>query len=223
VRRNGNRVTRVVGALTIVAASLAFAVPVSAQEAPPELTTTTTPPTTVAPTTTTTLAPCDPNGDIAVTFVGSPVIRANDVITFSIDRVLAGQVSGDRIDVVFPRDERFLIDKDVYVVTASFNIETRQLESKVRRLPTQAAHCFVKDPIVTQHADSTPIDTGVFSGMSGNWTRVPLAFAIPLGVSVGILTVLVIVRRSTFWAIRRTIGRRLEARRRRRLQQQVGV
>jgi hypothetical protein len=216
-------VTRVVGAFTIVAAaSFWFAVAVSAQEAPPEVTTTAVA-TTVAPTTTTTLAPCDPNGDVALTFVGSPVIRANDVITFSVDRVLSGQAPGDRVDVVFPRDERFLIDKDVYVVTASFNIETRQLESKVRRLPTQAVHCFVKDPIVTQHADSTPIDTGVFAGMSGNWKRVPLAFAIPLGVAVAILTVLVIVRRSTFWAIRRTIGRRLEARRRRRLQQQVGV
>ena len=195
----------------------------SAQEAPPadqpvaEVTTTIAP-TTVAPTTTTTLAPCDPVGDIAVTFVGSPVIRTGDVITFAIDRVTAGQAAGDRIDITYPRDERFLIDKDVYVVVASFDIENRQMVSKVRRLPTQAPHCFAKDPIITQHADGTPIDTGVFAGMTGNWKRIPVAFAIPLGVAVGALTVLVILRRTTFWAIRRTIGRRLEARRRRRLQ-----
>jgi hypothetical protein len=178
----------------------------------------------LASTTTTTLAKCDATADVAVVFTGNPTTRTDSKVTFIVKSVVGGQVPPDsangNVEVDFPRDERFLFDQDTYLVAASFDVEAKSLVSKVRPLPDTPAHCFARDPIVTKHADGTPIDTGVFAGMSGNWNRVPLAFVIPLGVVLGALIVLVILRRTSWWLVRRTIGEWISDRRFRRLADQ---
>jgi hypothetical protein len=178
-----------------------------------------------ASTTSTTLAKCDATADVTVIFTGNPITRTDSKVTFVVKSVLDGQVPpsnvpAGNVEVDFPRDERFLFDQDTYLVAAGFDVEAKSLVSKVRPLPDTPPHCFAKDLIVTKHADGTPIDTGVFAGMNGNWKRVPLAFVIPLGVVLGALIVLVILRRTSWWLVRRTIGEWISDRRFRRLADQ---
>lgn len=164
-------------------------------------------------TTSTTLPPCEATADVAVSFVGNPKVRSGTLITFTVKSVVTGAIPGDTINVDFPRDERFLFDQDTYLVAASFDVEAKSYVSKIRPLPDTPERCFLVDPVVTKHADGSEIDTGVFAGMSGNWSKIPLAFVIPLGAVVGGLAVIVLLRRSAWMIGRRTIGRWIESRR----------
>jgi hypothetical protein len=203
-------------AVTCGAASAAFGQ--SGEPSPdptvaPEATTTSTPPSSVAPTTTTTLAKCDATADIAVSFVGNPKTRVGSKVVFNVKSVTAGQIPDSTVEVDFPRDDRFLFDQDLYSVAASFDVEAKSYVSKVRPLPDTPKRCFALDPIVTKHADGSAIDTGLLDGMKGNWKRVPVAFLLPMGVVVGVLTVLVALRRTSWWIARRTVGEWLANRR----------
>jgi hypothetical protein len=215
-----------VGAAVLVPSSPASAqsepvpsVPAPDPAAPPVVPVEPSVPAAPASTTTTTLAKCDATADVAVVFTGNPTTRTDSKVTFIVKSVVAGQAPPGNIEVDFPRDERFLFDQDTYLVAASFDVEAKSMVSKVRPLPDTPAHCFATDPIVTKHADGTQIDTGLLAGMNGNWNRVPLAFVIPLGFVLGALIVLVILRRTSWWLVRRTIGEWIANRRFRRLGQ----
>jgi hypothetical protein len=155
----------------------------------------TTPTEPTTPRTTTTLAPCEKTADIAVTFVGHPVIRAATIITFEVDDVIAGKLADGTTDVNFPLDDRFLFDGHRYRISASYDAESKVYVSKVRPPRYTAAHCLAKDKIFTTHEDGSAIDTGIFSGMHGQWKFVPLDFLYPLGGAVGLLLVLVLIKR----------------------------
>jgi hypothetical protein len=170
---------------------------------PAAIETTTVPPEPTAPQTTTTLAPCEKTAEIAVVFIGRPVVRVETIVTFEVDSVITGEIPTKTTNVNFPLDDRFIFDNRPYRVTASFDAESKVFVSKVRPPRNTAAHCLAKDKIYTVHADGSAIDTGVFSGMSGNWKRVPLALLYPLGGALGILLALVILKHSLWWIVRR--------------------
>lgn len=169
------------------------------------------------PRTTTTLVPCEKTADLAVIFVGRPVVRTGNIVSFNVDSVVQGDLKGDTTTVKFPLDDRFIFDGKPYRVAASFDAESATLVSKVRPPRNTPAHCLALDNVFTEHADGTPIDTGIFSGMSGNWKKVPLALLEPLGVAIGALFVLVILKHSFGWLFRRAFNfvvRRLSGSRR---------
>jgi hypothetical protein len=170
---------------------------------PAVIETTTVPPEPTAPQTTTTLAPCEKTADLAVVFIGRPVVRVETIVTFEVDSVITGEIATKTTNVNFPLDDRFIFDNRPYRVAASFDAESKVFVSKVRPPRNTAAHCLAKDKIYTVQADGSAIDTGVFSGMTGNWKRVPLALLYPLGGALGILLALVIVKHSVWWIVRR--------------------
>ncbi len=162
--------------------------------------TTATEPTT--PRTTTTLAPCEKTADPALTFVGHPIIRAETVVTFQIERVVTGNLTGVTVDVNFPLDDRFLFDGRPYRVTASYDAESKVFVSKVRPPRNKPAHCLAKDKIFTTHEDGSAIDTGIFAGMAGNWKFVPLDLLYPVAGAIGLLVVLVLLKRGVVLLLR---------------------
>jgi hypothetical protein len=164
---------------------------------------TTVPPEPSAPQTTTTLAPCEKTADLSVVFIGRPVVRADTVVTFEVDSVITGEITTKTTNVNFPLDDRFIFDNRPYRVAASFDAESKVFVSKVRPPRNTPAHCLAKDKIYTVHGDGSAIDTGVFSGMTGNWKRVPLTLLYPIGGAVGILLALVILKHSLWWIVRR--------------------
>ena len=164
---------------------------------------TTVPPEPTAAQTTTTLAPCEKTADLAVVFIGRPVVRIETIVTFEVDTVLTGDITTKTTNVNFPLDDRFIFDNRPYRVAASFDAESKVFVSKVRPPRNTPAHCLAKDKIYTVHGDGSAIDTGVFSGMSGNWKRLPLALLYPLGGAVSILLALVILKHSLWWIVRR--------------------
>lgn len=166
----------------------------------------TTEPTT--PRTTTTLAPCEKTAEPAITFVGKPVIRADTVISFEVDRVITGKLETGKADVNFPLDDRFLYDGRTYRVTASYDAEAKVFVSKIRPPRYLAAHCLAKDKIYTTHEDGSVIDTGIFSGMTGNWKFVPLDFIYPLLGGIALLVVLVLIKRGLVVLLRDYFRRR---------------
>jgi hypothetical protein len=159
------------------------------------------------PRTTTTLVPCEKTADLAVIFVGRPVVRTGNIVSFNVDSVVQGDLKGDTTTVKFPLDDRFIFDGKPYRVAASFDAESGTLVSKVRPPRNTPVHCLALDKVFTEHADGTPIETGIFSGMSGNWKKVPLALLEPLGVVIGVLFVLVILKHSFGWIFRRIFDR----------------
>ena len=164
---------------------------------------TTAPPEPTAPQTTTTLAPCEKTADLAVVFIGRPVVRVETIVTFEVDTVLTGDITSKTTNVNFPLDDRFIFDNRPYRVAASFDAESKVFVSKVRPPRNTPVHCLARDKIYTVHGDGSAIDTGVFSGMSGYWKRVPLTLLYPLGGAVGILLALVILKHSVWWIVRR--------------------
>jgi hypothetical protein len=164
---------------------------------------TTVPPEPTAPQTTTTLAPCEKTADLSVVFIGRPVVRVETIVTFEVDTVISGEIPTKTTNVNFPLDDRFIFDKKPYRVAASFDAESKVFVSKVRPPRNTAVHCLAKDKIYTVHGDGSAIDTGVFSGMSGYWKRVPLTLLYPLGGAVGALLALVILKHSSWWVVRR--------------------
>ena len=165
--------------------------------APTEPSTAPTEPTT--PKTTTTLAPCEKTADLAVVFVGRPVVRAGTIVTFRVDSVVTGEIASPTTNVNFPLDDRFLFDSQSYRVAASLDAESKTFVSKVRPQRNTPPHCLAKDKVFTVHEDGSEIDTGIFAGMSGNWKRVPLTLVEPLGGAMGALLALVILKHSLGW------------------------
>jgi hypothetical protein len=142
-----------------------------------------------------------------VAFVGHPVIRATTIITFQIDQIITGKLAEGTVDVNFPLDDRFLFDGNRYRISASYDAESKVYVSKVRPPRYTAAHCLAKDKIFATHEDGSAIDTGVFSGMKGQWKFVPLNVLYPLGGAVGLLLALVLIKRVSVLGLRAAFRR----------------
>lgn len=186
-------------------AALFVTSPAQAQtEEPPE--STVVAPSTTAATSSTTkaLAPCPKTAPLGLSFDGKMVGVVDNVLELSVDRVQFGTYTDLTVKVAYPLDARFLRIGQRYFVAASLDAESKQLYSKVRPLVGTPTHCVGDDPIYTTHADGTPIDTGVLSGMTGKWDRIPMFFVVPLLAAVGVLTVLSVIRRSVWWMGRKS-------------------
>lgn len=160
-----------------------------------EATTTTAPAST---TTSTTLAPerCDPVAPKAFVFVGTAAVKADDSVTFRVDEVREGpSITGQTVVITFVRDARFFEIDERYLVTAALDPDVQLYVSKVRSRRGEDPRCVAKDPVYTTLANGTPIDTGVFSGLSGTSGKVFRAFLLPLAGVVGVLLALVLVKR----------------------------
>lgn len=149
-------------------------------------------------TTSTTLAPerCDPVAPKAFVFVGTATVKADDSVTFRVDEVREGpSITGQTVVVTFVRDARFFEIDERYLVTAALDPDVQLYVSKVRSRRGEDPRCVAKDPVYTTLANGTPIDTGVFSGLSGTSGKVYRAFLLPLAAVVGALLALVLVKR----------------------------
>lgn len=170
----------------------------------------------------TTVTKCDVPPPLAASFIGRLVGRAEPILTFEVVEIREGTLAavvGDRVEVDFTGDGRFLDNDSTYLVAVAIDPASQSLVSKVRVPKGSVARCLLNDLIYTHQADGSQIDTGVFAGMHGNWKLVPLAFLYPLGGAIGLLVVLVVLRHMFGWTIRRTavrwahvIGDRLRAR-----------
>ena len=162
--------------------------------------------TTAAPTTSTTkpLPPCPKTAALAVSFEGRVVAITDEVVEVTVERVQTGALTSGTAKVTYPLDVRFLHRDERYFVAASIDTESKLMYSKVRPLVGTPVHCVGADPIYTTHADGRRVDTGVLNGMKGQWKRIPMFFIAPWFAALGILTALSIIRRSVWWAGRRS-------------------
>lgn len=149
-------------------------------------------------------APCPKTAPLAVSFEGRVVAITDEVVELTVERVQAGVLTSGTVKVNYPLDVRFLHRDERYFVAASIDTESKLMYSKVRPLVGTPLHCVGVDPIYTTHADGRPVDTGVLNGMKGQWKRIPMFFIGPWFAALGILTALSIVRRSVWWAGRRS-------------------
>jgi hypothetical protein len=187
----------------------------------------TTAPTSAVPTTTiaatgTTVEECPVYDPPAVIFVGEVTARGDTLVTFRVDEVRIGTPPGSTADIEFPDDARFFRVGESYLVSASIDVESGVLSSKIRRpndedLPEA---CTSLDLVVTRNADGTKIDTGVFAGMEGKWGQALLLMAIPALVALGVLVALVVIKRVVVFGVK--APGRLRAWRRRRQARQGG-
>lgn len=159
------------------------------------------PTTTAPPRTTTTLARCDEPPPVAVRFTGTVTESGDRLVRFAVDAVTVGSLPADRpVEVDFPDDARFLRPGRAYLVTAAADREVDRLVSKVRTPRGTPAHCAAADPIVTTGADGTPVDTGLLAGLSGTGSTALWYVLAPIGVAIGVLSALSIVKHLVGWA-----------------------
>ena len=155
--------------------------------------------------TTTTRAParCDPVPPTAVQFVGTGRRVDDGAVRFHVDDVRIGtNANGTDIDVTYVRDARFFRVGTRYLVTVAQDPESGSYVSKVRTLRGTDARCVALDPIYTALADGKAIDTGTFAGLRGTRGRVLRAVLLPVGVVLGALVALVVVKWSLIFLSR---------------------
>ncbi len=155
--------------------------------------------------TTTTKPPeCTDVVDPSVVFVGTITGLTGVTARYAVAQIRAGKLPGTRVPVDYPDDIRFLKQGRQYIVGAVLDPTTRRLRSKVRPPPGTAKDdpCTERDKVITHNVDGTKVDTGVFSGLSGRGWQVVWAFVLPTLIALGVLTLLVLLKRAGLGAFR---------------------
>ena len=182
-----------------------LAAPASAQSDP---TTVANSPATAAGKTTTTIA-CPVFAGPDAQFVGTATEVDDVVVRYHVDRVDAGAVAVDNVEVDYPDDARFIKPGTQYRVAALRDAESDRFVSKVRPVAPDrggvVAECARHDPVLTTLADGKSIDTGVFSGLHGKARKAMWAVVLPTAGVLGALVVLVIVKRLMAWTYDRVV------------------
>jgi hypothetical protein len=164
-------------------------------------------PTTAAPAPTTTIpAGCTPPMPVAVEFVGKVTTGDASIARFAVTQVRQGQV-GPLVDIDYSGndDRRYIKDGHTYLVVAALDPESSHLISKARRPQQEPKACAKFDPIYTNNADGTSIDSSILGGLHGHWGDIAGAFLLPTAVVFAILFGLVILKH-TFLLTGRGIG-----------------
>jgi hypothetical protein len=132
---------------------------------------------------------------VAVEFVGKVVAGDSSVARFAVTEVRLGNV-GSLLDIDYSDndDRRYIKDGHSYLVVAALDPESSHLISKARRPQQEPKGCAKFDPIYTNNADGTSIDSSLLAGMHGRWTDVAGAFLLPTAVIFAILFGLVIIK-----------------------------
>jgi hypothetical protein len=146
-----------------------------------------------------------------VVFVGRIVARDFRTARFQIDQVRAGDetpfASEGLIDVRYGIDVDYLEEGRPYLVAARRDPVLGVLASSIRESPPDFAgddvisvtesdvSCPVfEDQIRTLLPDGTPVESGVFAPLQGSGIRVLGAVGIPLGIALGVVFVLAMLR-----------------------------
>ena len=176
----------------------------------PDDSATTNPPATAAGTTTTTIA-CPVFAAADAQFTGTATQVDDVVVRFHVDRVDAGAIAVNDVEVDYPDDARFLKVGTQYRVPVLRDAESDRFVSKVRPVAPDRGgvveECGKRDPVLTTMADGKPIDTGVFSGLHGTSRKAIWAFVLPTVAVLGALVVLVVVKRLMAWTYHRVVAR----------------
>jgi hypothetical protein len=162
-------------------------VPAAAQTQPaPD--TTTTPATTIP-------AGCTPPMPVALEFVGRVTAGDAAIARFAVLQVRRGQ-AGAVVDVDYSGndDRRYIKEGHTYLVVAAMDPESSHFVSKVRRLRQEPKACGKYDPIFTNNADGSSIDSSILAGLHGRWRDVAGAFLLPTAIIFAVLIGLVIVK-----------------------------
>jgi hypothetical protein len=154
-------------------------------------------------------------------FEADAEIVADEAVRFRVIRVLdgsiAGRAVGDRIDVDYGLDARFLVVGERYLVGAAADASTGRYASKVRPPKpmfggdavigvddTELRCPIVDDPIVTLTAAGTAVESGVLQPLQGSESRMLRAVARPVLIAILVLVVLVLCKHMV-WATARSI------------------
>jgi hypothetical protein len=166
-----------------------------------------TPATPTTAVTSTTASPCAAPLPAAATFVGRVVGSTPTQVRFAVTQLRAGKLAGTTVDVDYAAsdDARFLKDGHSYLVVAATDPESGLLVSKVRHPHGEAPACSKADPILTRQPDGTEVDTALFAGMSGQWSKVGLAFLLPTAIVLAVLLAIVIVKHTFLFTGRTAI------------------
>ena len=179
---------RLAASATIVV--LTLAAPAAAQQQP-----TPAPNTTVAATTTIP-AGCSAPMALSAEFVGKVVAGDARVARFQVLEIRQGTLPGTTVDVDYGDndDRRFVQQDKTYLVAVALDPESTRLVSKVRTPRAEAKGCAPYDPIYTNNANGSHIDSSVLSGLDGKWGDMAMAFLIPTGAVFAVLLGLVILK-----------------------------
>ncbi len=168
-----------------------------------------------------------PNAPLAV-FEGRITDAVSTTARFSVQRVMAGTLDGylvgDKVDVRYGDETRFLAIGDTYVVGVGRAAEDGFLVSTVRAplplfggdavvgLNDNDVDCVTLDePVRTLMPNGSPVDTGVLAPLRGNSASLLDAVLRPLGIALAALLGLVLLKHLVF-AIGRTVRDSVEQR-----------
>jgi hypothetical protein len=205
---------RAIGAAAL--AIVALAGPARAQtetttgaDANPPATDANAPATAAGTTTTTSAGPVFAAADAQ--FTGTATQVTDVVVRFHVDRVDAGAIAVNDVEVDYPDDARFVKVGTQYRVPVLRDAESDRFVSKVRPVAPDRGgvveECAKRDPVLTTLADGKPIDTGVFSGLHGTGRKAVWAFVLPTIAVLGALVVLVLLKRMMTWTYNRVVTR----------------
>lgn len=206
--------------VVLVAASLAVpAGSAGAQDAPPP----TAPPVPV----TLPLVPvpvgCEAPPLPHIVFVGEVIERDYRTVRFRIEQVRAGRpdpfADNGVIDVRYGLDAQYLDDGERYLVSAPVDPVLGLLVSRVTEpiddfggdevigVSESDVNCpRYDDPTLTLHVDGTPIEAGLLQPFWSARARLLAAILVPLGVGVGVVFVLAMLRLSVTGLARSVSG-----------------
>jgi hypothetical protein len=156
---------------------------------------------------------CTPPPLPHVVFVGTVVDRDYRSVRFEIEQVRAGRpdpfASGNRIDVRYGLDAQYLDDGQRYLVSAPVNPELGFLVSRVTEpiadfggdevigVSESDVNCPpFEDPTRTLRVDGTRIEADMLEPFVASKGRILGALLVPLGVGVGAIFVLAMLRLS---------------------------
>ncbi len=157
------------------------------------------------------VAPANP---IAV-FEGVVVDAVSTTARFQVSRLLAGSLQGyqvgDRVDIRYGDETRFLSVGETYVVGAGTSAVDGALVSTVREpaplfggdavvgLNDNDVDCpTIDDPVRTLLPDGNSVDTGVLAPLRGNGKSLLGAVLRPVGIALLVLLALVLVKHLLF-------------------------
>lgn len=156
-----------------------------------------------------------------VVFEGSAELIRGAFARFQIERVLAGSAQGfavgDRLDLEYGVDARFLEEGGSYIVGAAPTAGSDRLTSKVRApeplfggdavigVNDNDVDCpVVDDPVRTLALDGRPIDSGLLTPLRGAGADLRHALLTPFLVACAVLLALVAVK-LVVWAMFRAV------------------
>lgn len=154
-------------------------------------------------------------------FVGRLVLRDATTARFEVDRVRSGTIDGfslgNRIDVFYGDEVRFLIEGAEYIVGTSIDVDRRALVSTVREPApifggsevagvnsSEVACPSIDDPVRTLNIDGSDVESGVLTPLSGKGWMLLRAVLQPLGAALLVVLGLVVMKHLVF-ALGRTL------------------